>query len=152
MTYKVYAAFIMSLGIALGSSQAVGGSGVAHGGVVAASPHSTFRPSVARLPGHHKGRNFGAFFPVVGDYFGDSSYGSYGQPNLGVAPPMSGDITYTYKYDVPWDWAHRFPPGFFDAPAKPPSPPVAFVPGCPAQTVKVLGSDGKDQTVTVVRC
>jgi hypothetical protein len=26
------------------------------------------------------------------------------------------------------------------------------VPGCPAQTVTVPGADGKDQTVTVVRC
>ena len=146
--YKVYAAFIMSLSVALASNQAFGGSGAAHGGV-SASAHSGFHPSVVRLPHRHNGRNFGTFFPVVGDSFLGSSNG---EPNLGVPQPMSGDITYTYKYDVPWDWAHRFPPGFFADPPKPPSPPVAYVPGCPAQTVTVLGADGKDQTVTMVRC
>ena len=151
MMYKVYAAFIVYLGVALtlACNQAFGGSGVAHVGV-AASTHPTFRPSVTRLPNHHNRRNIGTFFPAAGGFFWD------GQPSaevqLPLAGPISNDINYTYKFDVPWDWAHRYPPSFFASPPGPPSPPVAYVPGCPAQTVTVPGADGKDQTVTMVRC
>ncbi len=152
MMYKAYAAFIMSLSAALivASSQASGQSRAAHGGA-AASTHSAFRPSVVRLPGRHHGRNRGAFFPGGGFF-----WGPYSEPNLEVVPPISGptsnDINYTYKFDVPWDWAHRYPPSFFASPPEPPSPPMAYVPGCAKETVTVPGADGKDQTVTVVRC
>ena len=151
MMYNVYAAFIMSLsvGLTFASNQAFGGSGAGHGGVAASAP-STFHPSVARSPNRHTGRHRGTFFPAAGGFFWD------GQPNGEFTQPMSGptssDINYTYKYDVPWDWAHRYPPGFFASPAGPSSPPVAYVPGCSRQTVTVPGADGKDQTVTVVRC
>jgi hypothetical protein len=154
MMYKVYAAFIMSLSVALtvASNQALGGSGAVHG-AVSASTHSPFHPSVTRSPNHHNGRNRGIFFPAAEGFFWDPSNG---EPNVDVTPPISGptsgDINYTYKYDVPWDWAHRYPPSFFASPPKPPSPPVAYVPGCPAQTVTVPGEDGKDQTVSIVRC
>jgi hypothetical protein len=148
MMYKVYAAFIVSLSAALtlASNQAFGQLGAAHGGV-SASTHSTFHPSVTRSPHHHNRRNIGTFFP--GDFF----WGPWnGQPNVEVTQPISGDIHYTYKFDVPWDWAHRYPPSFFASPPEPPSPPVAYRPGCPAQTVTVPGADGKDQTVSMVRC
>jgi hypothetical protein len=154
MIYKAYAAFIMSLGAALAvaSNQAFGEPGAAHGGV-SASTHSPFHPSLARSPHHRNGRNRGAFLPVDGGFFWDPSNG---EPNVDVTQPLSapisGDVNYTYKFDVPWDWAHRYPPSFFASPPKPPSPPVAFVPGCPAQTVTVPGDDGKDQTVAIVRC
>jgi hypothetical protein len=77
-----------------------------------------------------------------------------------VAPPIAGPIPaptsneYIYKQDIPWDWAHRFPPGYFGSPAQPSSsaPAMAYVPGCARQTVTVPGADGKDQTVNVVRC
>jgi hypothetical protein len=150
MAYKMYAAFVASLGVALtlASNQTFGGSGVAHG-VAAASAHPTIHPSVTRSPNHHRGRNIGTFFPAGGGYFWEPPSG---EPIVELTQPMSGDITYTYKYDVPWDWAHRYPPSFFAGPPKPPSPPVAFFPGCPKQTVTVPGADGKDQTVTMVRC
>jgi hypothetical protein len=153
--HKVYAAFTMSIGVALtlASNQAFGGSGAAHG-VVSASTHPTFRPSVARLSHHHRNAgNFWNFFPGAGGFLWDSSYG---QPGVDATPPVSGpisnDVTYTYKYDVPWDWAHRYPPGYFGGPPAPHSPPVAYVPGCSTQTVTVPGTDGKDQTVNMVRC
>jgi hypothetical protein len=154
MMYKVCAASILSLGVALtlASSQAFGGSGVAHGGVSAAT-HSPFHRSFARLPNHRNGRNPGTFFPAdAGFFWGPSD----DQPNVEATQPpsgpISGDVNYTYKYDVPWDWAHRYPPSFFASPPRPPSPPVAYVPGCPAQAVTVPGKDGKDQTVAIVRC
>ena len=153
MMYKVYAAFLMSLGLALAlvSDQAFGGP---RGGV-SASPHSSFHRSFARF--HHLGRRRGDFFP--GDFFWGGPYGD--QLNGDVVPPISGpigpasnDINYTYKQDIPWDWAHRFPPGYFGSPAQPSSsaPAMAYVPGCARQTVTVPGADGKDQTVNVVRC
>jgi len=149
MMYKVYAAFLMSLGVALAlaSNEALGGPKAGHGGV-SASTHSTFHRTFARS--HHHGRNRGAFFP--GGFF----WGPYGEPYADIAPPISGpvssDINYTYKFDVPWDWAHRYPPSFFESSPQPSSPPVAYVPGCARQTVTVPGADGKDQTVNVVRC
>ena len=149
---KVYAAFIMSVGIALTlvSNQAFGQFlGAARGG---ASTHSPFHPSVHRSHLHRDGRNVGAFFPGSGGFFWGPSNGP-----LEVAPPISapiaGDFNYTYKFDVPWDWAHRYPPSFFASPPEPLPPRITFAPsGCPAQSVTVPGADGKDQTVTMIRC
>jgi hypothetical protein len=152
--YKMCAAFIVSLGVALtlASSQSFGGARGAHGGA-SASTHPTFRPSAARLAHHRQGRNKGAFFPGVGGFFWDPSYG---QPGADFPQPMPGptsnDINYTYKVDVPWDWAHRFPPGFFASSAGPHSAPLAYAPGCSTQTVTVPGADGNDQTVNLTRC
>ena len=153
MMYKVYAAFLMSLGIALAlaSDQAFGGPK----GGVSASPHSTFHRPFARS--QRFGRHRGDFFP--GDFFwggGDFFSGPYDQPYADVAPPISGpisnDTNYTCKLNFPWDWAHRCPPSSFESAPQPPSPPMAYVPGCAKQTVTVPGADGKDQTVNVVRC
>src|SRR4029450_5770488 len=148
MMYKAYAAFLMWLGVALtiASNQASGGARVVHGGV-SASPHShsmTFHRSFARL--HHRGRHRGDFFP--GSFF----WGPYDQPNVDIPPPISGpasnDVTYTYKMDVPWDWAHRFPPSFFaNSNPEPASPPVAYVPGCAKQVGTCRGAGGEQQTV-----
>ena len=160
MMYKVYAAFLMSLGIALAlaSSQAFGGPRAVHSGVSASTHSTAFHRSFARSHrfGRHRfGRHRGDFFP--GDFFwgGDFS-GPYDQPYADVAPPISGpisnDTNYTCKLNFPWDWAHRCPPSSFESAPQPPSPPMAYVPGCAKQTVTVPGADGKDQTVNVVRC
>jgi len=45
---------------------------------------------------------------------------SNGRSNPAISQPASRDIDFTYKLDVPWDWAHRYPPGFV-----PVAPPVA---------------------------
>ncbi len=155
MMYKLYAAFLMCLGVALtvASSEASGRSGGGHGGASASMHSTTFHRSFARSH-HHGRRNRGAFFP--GDFFS----GPDDQPNGDFAPPISGpisgptskDINYPYKMDIPWDWAHRFPPVFFGSASASSPPPVAYVPGCNKQTVTVPGADGKDQTVNVVRC
>jgi hypothetical protein len=66
---------------------------------------------------------------------------------------MSGDFHYTFKNEVPWDWAHSLPPNFFGAaPADSPAPEVSYAPGCRTQTVTAPGTDGKDQTINMVRC
>src|SRR5215470_19555977 len=155
MTYKVCVVFTISLGVALSvaSSQTFGQAGVAQAGArsVSASTDSPFHRSVARSPHFNNARNIvrnnvrnrGTFLPTTGGFF----FGpSNGQPNAEVMQPMgavSGDFTYTYKQDFPWDWAHRYPPSLFASPPEPLLPPIALRPGCPAQTVTVPGADGK---------
>jgi hypothetical protein len=59
-----------------------------------------------------------AFAESVHDYSGRSWSYSNGRSN-------PNEINFTYKLDVPWDWAHRYPPGFV-----PPAVPVTVaVPG-----------------------
>jgi hypothetical protein len=115
-------------------------------GVFAAHPAFPFRPGIGRSFGRHRGRNVGAFWPGIGDW-GD--YGSTpGEPGADIAPPPpSGDVHYTYTYDVPWDQIHRFPPNVTPS-ARP------YVPDCTAQTVTVPRRAGTDQTadVNILRC
>ena len=68
-----------------------------------------------------------------------------GEPLVDTTPPPSGDVHYTYKYDVPWDWAHRYPPAV--TPSDRP-----YVSSCPEETTTFPGRDGKDRTVNVMRC
>jgi hypothetical protein len=147
MMRKMYAAFIMSFSVALtlACNQASGQPGV-QGGV----SHSGFHPSVTRSPHHHIRRNIGTFFPAAGGFF----WGPSGQPNVEVTQPIpgliSGDRLFTCTYHIPWDWVHRCPP-VVSLPEPPPSPIVRTT-GCPPQAVTVPGADGKDQTVSMVRC
>ena len=161
MMYKVSAAFIMciSVTLALASNQAFGQSGAALGGR-AASTHSTSHPSITRslhhqnrsaMLHHRNRRNIQPFFN--GGFCCETLNGV---PNTEVAQPpgsMSGDFHYTFKNEVPWDWAHSLPPNFFGAaPADSPAPAVSYAPGCRTQTVTAPGTDGKDQTINMVRC
>ena len=152
MAYKMYAAFIASLSVALtlASNETFGGSAVVRGG---AATHPNFRPLAVRSLNHRNGRNVGNVFPGTGGYYWDPSTSEPSAEIPQAAPGhTSSDINYTYKPDMPWDWAHRFPPGYFTNAAAPAAPSVAYVPGCTTQTVTVPGADGKDQTVTMVRC
>lgn len=145
MTCRRYGVFIASLSVValvLGATETLAGSEAMRGGGFAAA-HPTFRPSVGRSLHHHRGNLVGAFWPG-GDFF--YGYGpSYGEPNVNVAPPTSGDVHYTYTYDVPWDAVHRFPP--LVAPSARP-----YVPECSAQTVTVPRRDGTEQAVNITRC
>jgi hypothetical protein len=128
----------VSVAFAFSSSSTFGGSVAGHGGTSHPS-HLTSHQSAARSLLHHKQRNLGTFWPAPGGYF-------YEPPN--GEQPISGDIHYTYTYDVPWDAVHRYPQ------AVSPTVPVVrpYVPGCPAQSVTVPMSDGKEETVNIVRC
>jgi hypothetical protein len=138
MTYRMYGAFIASLSavalmLAANETFARGGFSSTH-----SFSHRPIGPSFR----HHRRNNAGAFWPGVGD----SSYGpSSGEPVAGAPPSASGDIHTTYTYDVPWDWAHRFPPNV--TPSDRP-----YVSSCPAETVTVPGSGGEEQTVRITRC
>jgi hypothetical protein len=142
MTYRMYGAFIASLGavaLILAANEAFARSGVAPG---PAHGRGFARPSVAPfLRHHHRGNNIGAFWLGEG-FFSEPSYGA---PTADFAQPMSRDMHYTYTNDVPWDWVHRFPPAVTPSER-------AYVPECPAQTVTVPGNDGQERTVNIVRC
>ena len=80
----------------------------------------------------------GAFWPGYGDLGYVPS--SYGEPVQPYSQPTSADVHYTQTYDVPWDWAHRFPPNV--TPSDKP-----YVSSCPVETL-TFG----DKTVNVMRC
>jgi hypothetical protein len=112
----------------------------ARGGSV--STHSASNRSVAFRSFRHIRRNhLGGFWPGEG-FFNEPSNG---EPILDGTQGASRDIHYTYTYDVPWDWAHRYPPAV--TPSDRP-----YVPSCGAETVTVPGRDGGERSVNVVRC
>lgn len=149
MTYKMYRTLIASfsaVALMLAANEAFGGSGLPRG----VSTHPTFRPFAGRpLHHHHRRDNAAVFWPGTDD-FGYGYGPSNGEPMFDATQPRSGDIHYTYTYDVPWDAVHRFPQTAIPSQrvfARP------YVPGgCTAQSVTVPGTDGKDQAVNIVRC
>ena len=144
MTRKRYRALVAFLGLAAllpGANETFARSGAAHNGGFN-STHSIFHPQAAQAFRHHRRNNAGVFWPAAeGFYYGPSN----GEPMVDVTPPTSGDVHYTYTQDVPWDWAHRYPPAVTPSER-------AYVPSCPAENVTVLGRDGREQTVSVMRC
>jgi hypothetical protein len=131
-------AFIASLGavaLLLATDLSFARSGGAPGAGARAMP-----PAGAHAFRQHR-RNF------IGSAVGGYYYGADGAPLLDApqAQPASNDVRYTYTYDVPWDWAHRYPPNV--VPSDRP-----YVPGCGAETVTVPGRGGRDQTVNITRC
>ena len=143
MMCRMYGAFIASLGLValmLVPNETFARSGGARGGF--ASTHSISRPPGALSFRHHRRNNVGTFWPGDGGFFYAPSNG---EPTADVAPALSNDIRYTYTYDVPWDWVHRFPPAV--APSDRP-----YVSSCPTESVTVRGRDGGEQTVNVMRC
>ena len=143
MAYKVYGALVASLGaIALlfVAGETIARPATAHGAGFAPT-HSISRPHLAQSL-RHRGRNrVGAFWPGVGGFYD----GPDGAPMVDATPPASGDVHYTYTQDVPWDWAHRYPPAV--APSDRP-----YVSSCPAESVTVPGRDGKEQVINITRC
>ena len=138
----MYGAIIASLGVVtlmLAANETLAKSGSAPRGFVSAHPN--FRPSVARSIRHHRRNRVGPFWSGIdGSFYGPTN----GEPLLEGAQ-ASGEIRHTYTYDVPWDWAHRYPPSV--VPSDRP-----YVPGCPSETVTVAGRDGREQTVNIMRC
>lgn len=117
----------------------------ARSGVAAAAPgvsvHGGPRAPGARPFIHHH-RGHGAYLPAVGAF----AYGPDGESVPQQIPEQtSADMRYTYTYDVPWDWAHRYPPNV--VPSDRP-----YVSSCPMQTVTVPGRHGGEQTVNITRC
>ena len=121
--------------------------GLARSGVVATAPaaaaaHPHFRPLAGHALRRHARSFNGAFWP--GGYFYDPTGNvvEAPQPALHAAPT---DVRYTYSYDVPWDWAHRYPPAV--APSDRP-----YVASCGPEVVAVPGRHGGEHTVNIFRC
>ncbi len=144
MSNRMYGALIASLG-AIALIMCAGGETLAAAprGMTSNHPHSNFHSPFARLHRHHhNNRN---------DDFGAVAWpdeGFFGGPGLGggdFSPPIPNDIRNTNAFDIPWDWAHRYPPMVTPS-AKP------YVSTCPTETVKVPSFDGREQTVNITRC
>lgn len=147
MAYKIYGALVATVGVGvliLAPNETFADPAAAlHGGSVAMSP--AVRPSAGRAVQRHRGHHARGFWPGAAGYVYDPSY--YAGPGAGVAPSASGDVRYTYTYDVPWDWSHRYPPAV--VPSDRP-----YVQDCTRQTVKVPRRVGGEDTVSVnvTRC
>ncbi|MVT73307.1 hypothetical protein GPL20_09325 [Bradyrhizobium cajani] len=108
----------------------------AHSGVVA-------HPPIAPGARFHRRSNPWVYWPGGGGFFYDGA--GYNQPFVDAGQPLSNDVRYTYTYDVPWDWTHRFPPNV--VPSDRP-----YVPSCPTEQVTVPGRGGGEHTVNIMRC
>jgi hypothetical protein len=142
MTHRMHGALIASLTLVALSFAA--NETFAQSGAAPAAAHARGHapPSVAPSLRHHRGNRVGSFWPAAWGFFYDPSIG---QAPVDFAQPASRDMHYTYTYDVPWDWAHRYPPAVIPSER-------AYVPECPEQTVTVAGKGGKEQTVNIIRC
>jgi hypothetical protein len=139
MTYRKLGALVAVGAIALVFAT---NETIARPGAGAAGPRAgvaPVRPIPHALHGFRNHRfNDGFFWPGYGDAYGATA--PTGEP---ITAPLGGpnEVHYTYTQDVPWDWAHRFPPNV--TPSDRP-----FVPGCGAEAVDVGGG----KTVNVFRC
>jgi len=115
-----------------------------HGGSNSAHSHfhSRFHSPFARSFRRNNRFNNGYFAYWPDDY--PSDY--YNQPPGGPAEqPIPNGVGNANAYDIPWDWAHRYPP--LVAPSDKP-----YVASCPTETVKVPGLFGQEQSVNITRC
>jgi len=141
MSYRVSGAVIASLSavtLLLAPDQSVARSGGAMAPAAAAAAPAVRGPVAPGARFHHHRGVRGAWnmWPAGGGFFYDPS-GSEGF--AGLAPQLSNDVRYTYTYDVPWDWVHRYPPNV--VPSDRP-----YVPSCPTEQVTVPGRGGAEHT------
>jgi len=130
MTNKMYAAVITSISaVALICAAGEAFAGAPHAGVTS---HSHFR-SHAPLARHFRHHRFNNNNNEIGGVFWPDSgfYGApIGGPGLDLSQPIPNDIRNTNAFDIPWDWAHRYPP--IVTPSEKP-----YVTTCPTETVLV---------------
>lgn len=144
-SYGALAASLSAAALLLAANESFArpGGAAPHGLAAAPPPAAVTRPSIA--PGaRFRGRNAPwVYWPGGGGFFYDNA--GYNQPFVDAGQPASTDIRYTYTYDVPWDWTHRFPPNV--VPSDRP-----YVPSCPTEQVTVPGRGGGEHTVNIMRC
>jgi hypothetical protein len=97
----------------------------------------------AHRPGTHFSRHGRRPQAAIGWLGEDGVY--YGPNGEELAPPTSGGVRYGEPYDIPWDWAHRYPPAV--APSDRP-----YISSCGAETVTVPNSRGGTGQVNIMRC
>lgn len=137
---RMYRVLIASLSVAalvVATNETFARSGGGHRGLFP-SMHSPSPQSFQR----HRRSTVDGFWPTAG---GDFYAPPNGEPLVDATQPTSRDTHYTYTNDVPWDWAHRYPPAV--TPSERP-----YVSSCPTETVTVAGHGGKEQIINVIRC
>ena len=97
----------------------------------------------AHRPGIHFSRHHRRPQSAIGWLGDDGVY--YGPNGEELAPPTSGGARTSETYDIPWDWAHRYPPAVM--PSDRP-----YVSSCGAETVTVPNSHGGTGQVNILRC
>ena len=144
----MYWAFIASVSAAallLATNETFARSGVAPGGFSSVRPIRN-ASAVPWFRHHQRHSNIGTYWLGAGGYYDGASNGErFADPLPDVTQPMSRDIRYTTTYDVPWDWAHRYPPNV--APSDRP-----YVPSCSSEPVTVPGRNGVETTINITRC
>ena len=146
MTNKMYAAVIASISaVALFCAAGETFAGAPHAGVTS-HPHPHFR-SHAPFARHFRHHRFNNNNEIGGVFWPDSGfYGApIGGPGQDLTQPIPNDIRNTNAFDIPWDWAHRYPP--IVTPSEKP-----YVTTCPTETVTVPNRHGGDQTINITRC
>lgn len=145
MTIRMHGALLASLTAAallLGAQDSFARPGGAAPQGLAATSGTMARP-IAPGARFHRRNNSWVYWPGGGGFMYDGA--GYGQPFVDAGQPASTDVRYTYTYDVPWDWTHRFPPNV--VPSDRP-----YVPSCPTEQVTVPGRGGNEHTVNITRC
>lgn len=90
---------------------------------------------------HHRQQNQDGLVWDNGGYF----YGPTGEA-IGGVPPLTGDVRNSNASDdIPWDWAHRYPPAV--VPGERP-----YVSSCGSETVTVPDGRGGTGQVNITRC
>jgi hypothetical protein len=97
----------------------------------------------AHRPGTHFARHHRRPQSAIGWLGDDGIY--YGPNGEELTPPTSGGARYSDTYDIPWDWAHRYPPAVVPS-GRP------YVSTCGAETVTVPDGRGGSGQVNIVRC
>ena len=148
MVYRTYWLVLASVSATLASlsaTNALAQAQAGHPGAMvsqASAARPVSRPIAARPFRQHPRNNVRGFWPLVGD----TAYSAPdGQAVLAYPPQTSADVHYTYTYDVPWDWAHRYPPNVVPSDR-------AYVPSCSVDPVIVPGRNGQEHAVNVTRC
>nr|AWM04742.1 hypothetical protein CIT40_18540 [Bradyrhizobium amphicarpaeae] len=146
MTYQIHGALLASFSAAALLLSPVDSfarpGGAAPHGMSAAPSGAMARAPIGAGARFHRRSNPFVYWPGGGGFYDGAGYS---QPFVDAGQPVTTDVRYTYTYDVPWDWSHRFPPNV--VPSDRP-----YVPSCPTEQVTVPGRGGSEHIVNIMRC
>ncbi|SHN68114.1 hypothetical protein [Bradyrhizobium erythrophlei] len=136
MKTRMYGTLLASVGAIVLTVTANESFAASRGG--GASAHSTSHRSAAHRFHHHRSQD--------GFVWGDDGYfyGPTADTPLDGAP-LTGEVRNSNASDIPWDWAHRYPPV-----VTPSGRP--YVSSCGAETVTVPDGRGGTGQVNITRC
>jgi hypothetical protein len=141
MKNRIYGTLLASVGAIVLTLAANESFAASRGG--GTSVHSTsHRLTAHRLAAHRfHHRSQGAIvWPSDDGYF----YGPTGDAGFDGAP-LTGEVRNSNASDIPWDWAHRYPPAVM--PSDRP-----YVSSCGSESVTVPDGRGGTGQVNVIRC